>query len=57
MALSLQFRDMDGDWGERKPSEKWYYTNSFIQNVIVIEGSNECVLFLAMASRFMYKGG
>ena len=26
-------------------------------NVIVIEGFNECVLFSAMGTRFIYKGG
>ena len=56
-AQSLQFLDMDGFWGERKTNEERYYSDSFIKYVIVIEGFNEDVLFLAMATRFMYEGG
>ena len=56
-AQSLQFLDMDGFWGERKTNEERYYSDSFIKYVIVMEGFNEVVLFLAMATRFMYEGG
>ena len=56
-AQSLQFLDMDGFWGERKTNEERYYSDSFIKYVIVMEGFNEVVLFLAMATRFMYEDG
>ena len=56
-AQSLQFLDMDGFWGERKTNEERYYSDSFIKYVVVMEGFNEVVLFLAMATRFMYEGG
>ena len=35
VAQFLKFLDMDGDWGERKPNEERYYSDSFIKNVIV----------------------
>ena len=55
VARSLQFLDIDGFWGERKINEERYYSDSFIKYVIVIEGFNECVLFPAMAARFMFE--
>ena len=57
VAQSLQFLDMDGFWGERKTNEERYNLDSFIKYVVVMEGFNEVVLFLAMATRFMYEGG
>ena len=46
---------MDGFWGEMSSNEERYYSDSFIKYVIVIEGFNECVLFPAMAARFMFE--
>ena len=43
--------------GERKTNEERYNLDSFIKYVVVMEGFNEVVLFLAMATRFMYEGG
>ena len=56
-ARSLQFLDMDEFWGERKTNEERYNLDSFIKYVVVMEGFNEVVLFLAMATRFIYYGG
>ena len=56
-ARSLQFLDMDEFWGERKTNEERYNLDSFIKYVVLMEGFNEVVLFLAITTRFMYEGG